>query len=102
MSTNLQFLKPLPIRLTITAYLDSHEIIAKDAFGKDWLIDPFVSCAVETSDENFEEAGRAMVGKEFIMEDYFLCDGRPYNKPPIWVPNKFTEVSHNEASTEKE
>jgi hypothetical protein len=71
------------IRYSSQRYLESQE--RKD--GGIIKVDPFVTCAIETSDDNYKEIGKEMVGKTYRMDDIDI------NSDSVYMPNSFAEVT---------
>lgn len=70
------------IRYSSQRYFESRERID----GGIIKVDPFVTCAIETTDDNYREIGKSMVGKTYRMEDIST------NSVPVYMPNSFVEV----------
>ncbi len=60
------------------------------------IADPFVMCAIETTDDNFREIGRSMVGKVYEMSDYEI------NDDDVYLPEKFKLVQPSEVPVNNE
>lgn len=69
--------KPLPMIVDIFHYTYStNTFMAKSHDGGEMIIDPFVSNAIEMSDDEYMDAcGNNYQGKKFLMTDYDLSGG---------------------------
>lgn len=65
-----------------------HELICRSQDGALITVDPFVGCAIVTTDEGFMPEGDALVGRTFDMQDFWKhADG-------CYLCKLFTEMKH--------
>lgn len=78
--------------VTVKEYLEeTHEISCIIDRGSEFsgsviIVDPFVLCAIETTDDNFREVGRSMPGKVYEMTDFEI------NDDSVYCPKKFKHI----------
>lgn len=78
--------------VTVKEYLkETNEISceideSEKTFGKIITVDPFVTCAIETTDDNYREVGREMVGNVYEMTEYGINDDH------VYCPGKFRHI----------
>tara|TARA_R110002096_G_C14661646_1_gene728198 strand:- start:25547 stop:25831 length:285 start_codon:yes stop_codon:yes gene_type:complete len=74
-------MQPLTIQIQLIEYRkESNDFIAKTRLGESFVFDPFVSCALSMTDNEYENGkGFDFVGHDFLMNHYTVTHDNVYS-----------------------